>query len=103
MKNIMTKKQSEALTNFGVEHDKQWSMKVASDLLRLAIYTAGTRRTDYKGYVVSNATFNALRKRTVGQEMTRDEVALVYLWIHKVDQDIEEDIARFGSRLDEWI
>ena len=103
MKNIMSKKQSEALTRFGVEHTGQESMRTASDLIRLAIYTAETRRTDYKGYIVSNATFDALRKRTVGQELTKDELALVVLWKLRVDQDVEEARAKYGSKLDEWV
>lgn len=101
MKNIMSKKQSEALTRFGVEHTGQESMRTASDLIRLAIYTAETRRTDYKGYIVSNATFDALRKRTVGQELTKDEFALVCLWMLRLDQDLEKD--RFETNLDEWL
>ena len=101
MKNIMSEKQSEALTKFGVEHTGQESMKTASDLLQLAIYTAETRRKDYNGYIVSNATFDALRKRIVGQELTIDELALVYLWMLRVDQDQEKD--RFQTNLDEWL
>ena len=101
MKNIMSEKQSEALTKFGVEHTGQESMKTASDLLQLAIYTAETRRKDYNGYIVSNATFDALRKRIVGQELTIDELALVYLWMLRVDQDQEND--RFQTNLDEWL
>ena len=76
-------------------------MKTASDLLQLAIYTAETRRKDYNGYIVSNATFDALRKRIVGQELTIDELALVYLWMLRVDQDQEKD--RFQTNLDEWL
>ena len=101
MKNIMSEKQSEALTKFGVEHTGQESMKTESDLLQLAIYTAETRRKDYNGYIVSNATFDALRKRIVGQELTIDELALVYLWMLRVDQDQEKD--RFQTNLDEWL
>ena len=97
----MSKKQSEALTKFGVEHTGQESMKTASDLLRLASYTAETRRKDYNGYIVSNATFDALRKRTVGQELTKDEFALVCLWMLRLDQDLEKD--RFETNLDEWL
>ena len=97
----MSEKQSEALTKFGVEHTGQESMKTASDLLQLAIYTAETRRKDYNGYIVSNATFDALRKRIVGQELTIDELALVYLWMLRVDQDQEKD--RFQTNLDEWL
>ena len=101
MKNILSEKQSEALTKFGVEHTGQESMKTASDLLQLAIYTAETRRKDYNGYIVSNATFDALRKRTVGQELTKDEFALVCLWMLRLDQDLEKD--RFETNLDEWL
>ena len=101
MKNIMSEKQSEALTKFCVEHTGQESMKTARDLLQLAIYTAETRRKDYNGYIVSNATFDALRKRIVGQELTIDELALVYLWMLRVDQDQEKD--RFQTNLDEWL
>ena len=78
----MTERQSEALTKFGVEHDKQWSMKVAHDLLQLAIYTANTRRNGYDGYVISARVFEVLRKKLIKQEsefadypkLTRDEV-----------------------------
>ena len=103
MKHKMSERQSEALTKFGVAHDRRWSMRVAIDLLRLAIYTAQSRRTDYNGYVVSNVTFDALRKRIVGQELTKDELALVVLWKLRVDQDVEEARAKYGSKLDEWI
>ena len=101
MKNIMTEKQSEALTKFGVEHTGKESIRTASDLLRLAIYTAQTRLTDHKGYIVSDATFDALRKRTIGQELTKDELALVCLWMIRMDQDLEKD--RFETNLDEWL
>ena len=101
MKNIMTKKQSEALTNFGVEHTGKESIKTASDLLQLAIYTFGTRRTDYRGYIVSDDTFGALRKRIVGQALTKDELALVCLWLFRMDQDLEKN--RFETKLDEWL
>ena len=97
----LTEKQSEALNRFGVKHTGQESMRTASDLLRLAIYTAETRRTGYKGYIVSDATFDALRKRTVGQELTKDEFALVCLWMLRLDQDLEKD--RFETNLDEWL
>ena len=103
MKHKMSEKQSEALTRFGVEHTGQESMKTAGDLLRLAIYTFGTRRTDYKGYKVSDATFDALRKRTIGQELTKDEFALVSLWLFRLDQEVKEARAKYGSRLDEWL
>ena len=103
MKNIMTEKQSEALTKFGVEHTGKESIKTASDLLRLAIYTAQTRRTDYNGYIISNVTFDALRKRIVGQELTRDEFALVCLWLLRIDQDLEEARAKYGNKLDEGL
>ena len=101
MKNIMSERQSEALTKFGVEHDRRWSMKVAHDLLQLAIYTANSRRSGYDGYVISARVFEVLRKKLIKQELTRDEVALIYLWKYKVDQDVRADKEKYGSRLDE--
>ena len=50
---------------------------------------------------MSDATFDALRKRTIGQELTKDELALVCLWMIRMDQDLEKD--RFETNLDEWL